>query len=314
MNEVYDLIIIGGGPAGLTAYLYAVRARLKTLLIEKLSPGGQVLLSDLVENYPGFPEGLPGWQLIEKFVAQVERLGFDKLNTEVLSVAMEGQWKVVKTANGKSLKTKALIIATGASPKSLGVPGEKELVGKGVSYCATCDGPFFRDQIVAVVGGGNTAVQEALFLTKFAKKVYLIHRRDQLRAQKILQERILSNEKIEILWNTVVEKISGKEIVEGVHLLNKVTGEQKRLSVDGVFIFIGSFPQTSFLQGFLKLDKKGFILTDAEMRTDVPGVFAAGDVRAKVCRQIVTACGDGATAAYRAEHYVAHFDEESPLE
>ncbi len=309
MNETYDLIIIGGGPAGLTAYLYAARARLKTLLVEKLSPGGQVLLSDFVENYPGFPEGIAGWQLIEKFVAQVEKLGFNKLNGEVVSVSLEDHLKVVNTADGKSLKAKALIIATGASPKKLGVPGEKEFVGKGVSYCATCDGPFFRDQTVAVVGGGNTAVQEALFLTKFAKKVYLIHRRDKLRAQKILQERLLSNEKVEILWNTIVEEIFGKEIVEGVKLLNKASGEKKVLPVDGVFIFIGFSPQTSFLKGFLKLDESGFIPTDAEMRTEIPGVFAAGDVRAKACRQIVTACGDGATAAYMAEHYIAHLDE-----
>lgn len=307
-SEIYDLVIIGGGPAGLTAYLYAARARLRTVLLEKLSPGGQVLTSDWVENYPGFPEGIAGWELMEKFVAQVERLGFNKMNAEVVSLSLEGSWKLVHLADGTSLKTKAVIIASGASHRKLGVPGEEALTGKGVSYCATCDGPFFRDQVVAVVGGGNTAVQEAIFLTKFAKKVFLIHRRDELRAQKILQERAFANDKITFIWNTVVKKIVGKDKVEGVVLRNRVTGAEETLPVDGVFIFVGLVPQTAFLEGFLKLDERGFIPTDAEMHTAVPGVFAAGDVRSKACRQIVTAAGDGATAAFMAEHYVADFE------
>ncbi len=307
MAETYDLIIIGGGPAGLTAYLYAARARLKTLLLEKLSPGGQVLTIDFIENYPGFPDGIRGWELIEKFVAQVEKLGLERLNAEVNSLTLEDNWKVITLANGQSLKTKAVIVATGASPRRLGIPGEQELVGKGVSYCATCDGPFFTDQVVAVVGGGNTAVQEAIFLTKFAKKVYLIHRRDQLRAQKILQERALANEKIEFIWNTVVKEVIGKDYVEAVRLFNRVTEEERLLPVDGLFIFVGLAPQTSFLEGLLELDERGFIVTDAEMRTNVPGIFAAGDVRSKACRQIITAAGDGAVAAYMAEHYIANF-------
>lgn len=305
MAEVHDLAIIGGGPAGLTAYLYAARARLDTILIEKLSPGGQVLVTDFVENYPGFPEGLPGWELMEKFVAHVKKLGFNQKLGEVVGIELEGQIKKIKLADGEELRARAVIVATGASPNKLGVPGEKELTGKGVSYCATCDGPFFRDQVIAVVGGGNTAVQEAIFLTKFAKKVFLIHRRDQLRAQKILQERAFANPKIEFIWNTVVEEILGKDKVEALKLKNRQTGETSILKVDGVFIFIGTRPQSDFVKGLLPTNERGFIITDCEMRTEVPGIFAAGDVRAKACRQIITAAGDGATAAYMAEHYLS---------
>ena len=305
MAEVYDLAIVGGGPAGLTAYLYAARARLNTVLIEKLSPGGQVLVTDFVENYPGFPDGLPGWELMDRFVAHVKKLGLNQVRDEVTGLALEGELKRLLLASGKSLLSRAVIIATGAKPNQLGVPGEKELLGKGVSYCATCDGPFFRDQVVAVVGGGNTAVQEAIFLTKFARQVFLIHRRDKLRAQKILQERAFANEKITFVWDSVVAEILGREKVEAVKVKNRKTGEEKVLQVDGVFIFVGIKPQSDFVKGVLKLDEKGFIITDAEMRTEVPGVFAAGDVRSKACRQIVTAAGDGATAAYMAEHFLA---------
>ena len=305
MAETLDLVIIGGGPAGLTAYLYAARARLNCVLVEKLSPGGQVLVTDLVENYPGFPEPLSGFELMDRFLAQVKKLGLQTINGEVVRLETEGDLKKIVFSDGRVLETRAVIIATGARPNRLGVPGEKELTGKGVSYCATCDGPFFRDQEVAVVGGGNTAVQEAIFLTRFAKRVYLIHRRDQLRAQKILQERALANEKITIFWNRVVEEILGQDQVEGVRLRNVKTGEEETLKVQGVFIFVGISPQSEFVKGLLPLDEKGFIITDCEMRTEVPGVFAAGDVRSKACRQIVTAAGDGATAAYMAEHYLS---------
>ncbi|WP_456371392.1 thioredoxin-disulfide reductase [Thermodesulfatator atlanticus] len=305
MSEVFDLAIVGSGPAGLTAYLYAARARLKVVLLERLSPGGQVLITDFVENYPGFPEGIAGWELIDRFVAQVKKLGFEPLREEVTKIEDLGQYKKLHLAGGKELLAKTVIIATGARPNTLNVPGEKELTGRGVSYCATCDGPFFRDQVVAVVGGGNTAVQEAIFLTRFAKKVFLIHRRDELRAQKILQERALSNEKIHPIWNTVVEEILGDEKVKALKLKNRKTGEVSELPVDGVFIFIGTSPQSEFVKDLLECDERGFIITDAEMRTNVPGIFAAGDVRAKACRQIITACGDGATAAFMAEHYLA---------
>ncbi len=305
MAETHDLVIIGGGPAGLTAYLYAARARLDCVLVEKTSPGGQVLVTDLVENYPGFPEPLSGFELMDRFVAQVKKLGLQTISGEVVRLEIEGERKKIVFDDGRVLQAQAVIIATGARPNRLGVPGEEEFLGKGVSYCATCDGPFFRDQEVAVVGGGNTAVQEAIFLTKFAKRVYLIHRRDQLRAQKILQERALANEKITILWNRVVEEIFGQDQVEGVRLKNVKTGETETLKVQGVFIFVGISPQSEFVRGILPLDERGFIITDCEMRTEVPGVFAAGDVRAKACRQIVTAAGDGATAAFMAEHYLS---------
>ncbi|NPB09870.1 MAG: thioredoxin-disulfide reductase [Thermodesulfobacteria bacterium] len=305
MAETHDLVIIGGGPAGLTAYLYAARARLDCVLVEKTSPGGQVLVTDLVENYPGFPEPLSGFELMDRFVAQVKKLGLQTISGEVVRLEIEGERKKIVFDDGRVLQAQAVIIATGARPNRLGVPGEEEFLGKGVSYCATCDGPFFRDQEVAVVGGGNTAVQEAIFLTKFAKRVYLIHRRDQLRAQKILQERALANEKITILWNRVVEEIFGQDQVEGVRLKNVKTGETETLKVQGVFIFVGISPQSEFVRGVLPLDERGFIITDCEMRTEVPGVFAAGDVRAKACRQIVTAAGDGATAAFMAEHYLS---------
>jgi len=305
MRPEADLIIVGGGPAGLTAYIYAARARLQTLLVEKLSPGGQVVVTDVVENYPGFPEGITGAELMERFAAQARALGWEALRDEAVDLTVEGELRVVHLASGRTLLTPTVIVATGARPRQLGVPGERELTGKGVSYCATCDGPFFRDQVIAVVGGGNTAVQESIFLTRFARKIYLIHRRNRLRATRILQERVLSHPKIEILWDTVVTQILGKEQVEGVRLRQVKTGEEKELSVSGVFIFVGIQPATEWVKNTLALDQGGFVLTDAEMRTSVPGVFAAGDVRSKRCRQIVTAAGDGATAAYMAEQYLA---------
>ncbi|MBX6422207.1 thioredoxin-disulfide reductase [Thermosulfurimonas sp. F29] len=305
MEREFDLIIVGGGPAGLTAYIYAARARLRTVLVEKLSPGGQVLVTDWVENYPGFPEGISGAELMEKFAAQARALGLEPVLDEAVGLTPDGDLRLVHLAGGKTLAAPTVIIATGASPKKLGVPGEAELTGKGVSYCATCDGPFFRDEVIAVVGGGNTAVQESLFLTRFARKIYLIHRRDQLRATRILQERALSHPQIEPLWNTVVTEVLGEDRVEGLRIKNVKTGEESTLAVGGVFIFIGIKPQTEWLGGTVALDEAGFVVTDSETRTSLPGVFAAGDVRAKACRQIVTAAGDGAVAAYMAEHYLA---------
>ena len=306
MAKVFDLAIVGGGPAGLTAYLYAMRARLETILIERLSPGGQVLSTYLVENYPGFPEPLTGAELIDRFVAQVKKFGFSPLNDEVEKIVLSGGEKKLLLSSGQEILARAVIMATGARPNKLGVPGEERLIGKGVSYCATCDGPLFRDQVVAVVGGGNTAVEEALFLTRFAKKVFLIHRRDQLRAQKILQERALADEKIEILWNTVVEEILGEETVEGIKIKDIRTGQTRTLTLAGVFVFVGISPLSDPVKDLVTLDERGFIVTDSEMRTSVPGIFAAGDVRSKACRQIVTAAGEGATAAYMAELYLSH--------
>ncbi len=302
-----DLLIIGGGPAGLTAGIYARRARLKALLVEKVSPGGQVLVTDLIENYPGFPEGIAGYELIDKMVAQAKRFGLEIKNDEVEKVIPGKKQGLihVEFASRESIDCRTLILATGASPNKLGVPGERELTGRGVSYCATCDGPFFRDLEVAVVGGGDSAVQEALFLTKFAKKVYLIHRRDQLRAIKVLQEKALSNPKIQPVWNTVVESIQGKDKVESLELLNRKSGEKSTLKVEGVFVFVGITPNTEFVKGVVDMDERGFIKTDQWMQSSVKGIFAAGDCRAKPLRQVSTAVGDGATAAFAAEHIVS---------
>jgi thioredoxin reductase (NADPH) len=303
-EKLWDVVIVGGGPAGLTAYLYAKRSLLKTLLIEKGPIGGQVLLTDLVENYPGFPEGIAGFELIQKMQEQVEKYGLDLLQEKAVELKAEGKIKEIILESGSSVKTKTVILALGAGMRKLGIPGEKELTGKGVSYCATCDGPFFRDQVVAVIGGGNTALQEALYLTKFAKKVYLIHRRDAFRATPILQQRVKENPKIEIVWNTVLKEIKGKEAVEGVITLNKKTGEEGFLEVSGVFIFIGHEPETEWLRGVIELDEKGFILVNQNMETSLPGVYACGDCISKPFRQIVNACGEGAVAALSAEKYL----------
>ena len=302
-HPVYDLIIVGGGPAGLTAGLYARRSRLNTLLIEKLIPGGQVLTTDWVDNYPGFPEGISGFDLVEKMRRQTERFELPVINDEILSLSLQDPDKIIKGTQG-TYTAKALIIASGAAHKKLGVPGEDLLGGKGVSYCATCDGPFFRDQEIAVVGGGDTAVQEALYLTRFAKKIYLIHRRDQLRATRILQEKALAHTAIQPVWNSMVESIQGTDQVEGVSIKNKDGSSGRTLSVQGVFILVGTLPNTEWLKPVVPLDPQGFIQTDPHMATPIPGIFAAGDVRQKLLRQISTAVGDGATAVFAAERYL----------
>jgi thioredoxin reductase (NADPH) len=297
----YQLIILGAGPAGLAAAMYASRARIDSLLLEKLGPGGQVLVTDWVENYLGFPEGISGVDLIEKMAAHTRLFGVAERNGEVTAIEKRGEELALHVAGGETLTARALIVATGARPNRLDIPGEEALTGKGVSYCATCDGPFFRDRVVAVVGGGDTAVQEASFLARFASKVYLIHRRDQLRAVRVLQERARNNPKIEPIWETVVERIEGEDAVRSVMLRHRTSGESRSLPVDGVFIFVGIRPNTAFLKGVVDQDEWGFVLTDTEMRTSVTGIFAAGDCRAKLLRQIITAAGDGATAAYAAE-------------
>jgi len=299
----YELVIIGGGPAGLTAGLYAARAGLNAVLIEKIVPGGQVIVSDWIENYPGFPEGLSGPDLVQKITEQVKRFDLNIESNEVVSVDLSEPSKKI-TLNDRTITTHTIIIATGAFPKKLGVPGEDTFYGKGISSCATCDGPFFKDRIVAAVGGGDTAVQESLFLTKFAKKVYLIHRRDRLRAAAILQKRALSNEKMEIIWDSVLTDISGLTNVENITVQNVKTGGKIRLSVDGCFIWVGTIPNTKFLADSVKLDEYGFIVAGLNMETSVPGVFAVGDVRNTPLRQIATAVGDGAIAAISAENYI----------
>jgi thioredoxin reductase (NADPH) len=302
-NPVYDMIIVGGGPAGLTAGLYARRSRLNTLLIEMLIPGGQVLTTDWVDNYPGFPEGISGFDLVDKMRLQAERFELPVINDEIVSLSLQGQEKILKGIQG-AYRAKTLVIASGAAHKKLGVPGEGDLGGKGVSYCATCDGPFFRDQEIAVVGGGDTAVQEALFLTRFGKKIYLIHRRDQLRACKILQEKALANPLIQPVWNAQVESILGTDGVEEVRIKKTDGSPGLTLPVKGIFIFVGILPNSDWLKGTLSLDTQGFIRTNDSLATSVRGIFAAGDVRKKLLRQISTAVGDGATAVFAAERYL----------
>lgn len=302
-NIDYDLVIIGGGPAGLTAGLYAARARLNVILIEKIVPGGQVVISDWIENYPGFPEGISGPDLVQKMTDQVKRFDLNIENNEVIAIDLSYPVKKI-TLNDRTITTSTIIIATGASPKKLGVPGEDTFFGKGISSCATCDAPFFKDRVVAAVGGGDTAVQESLFLTKFVKKVYLVHRRDRLRAEAILQERALASDKIEFIWDSVLTGINGLSHVENISVQNVKTGDITELSVDGCFIWVGILPNTQFLKDAVKLDEQGFIIADLNMETSVPGVFAAGDVRNTTLRQISTAVGDAAIAAFSAEQYI----------
>ena len=300
----HDLIIIGGGPAGLTAGIYAARARLDAVLLEKITPGGQMLTTDWIENYPGFPNGVSGADLVIKMSEQASNLKVAVESAEVTAVDFSGKTKKIITESG-TLTCRAVIIATGASPNRLGVPGEDRFMGHGISFCATCDAPFYRDKTVAAVGGGDTAVQESLYLTKFARKVYLIHRRDQLRAAKILQERALANEKIEMVWDSVVSAVGGGLTnLEKVTVKNVKTGQSRDLAVDGCFIWVGIKPNAGFLGDALKTDDYGFIVTDPEMKTSAPGVFAAGDVRVTPLRQIATAVGDAAIAVRSAEHYL----------
>jgi len=298
-----DLIIIGGGPAGLTAGLYAARSRLKTVLLEKLSPGGQVLLTDTVENYPGFPDGISGFELMDLMRRQAENFGLTIRNQEVIRLHLTPEKKEVVTEKG-TLESRSLILTTGAMPRKLAIEGEERLTGKGVSYCATCDGPFYRDREVAVIGGGDTAVEEALYLTRFARKVHLVHRRNALRATKLLQERALAEQKITFVWDTVPLRILGEAGVEEIELKHVKSGRLSRLRVDGVFVFVGYDPNNGLLKGLLELDSYGFVVTDNDLKTSVPGVFAAGDIRSKLLRQISTAVGEGATAAFAAERYL----------
>jgi len=298
--EIYDLVIVGAGPAGITAGIYAKRARLKTAVIEKLGVGGQIVVSDSVENYPGFPE-ISGYELMQKFEEQARSFDLEIEDGEVVEITDEGEYKLVRT-DDRDYKTRSVIIASGAKPSRLGVKGEEELIGKGVSFCATCDGFFFRDKDILVVGGGDSAITEALFLSKIVNKVYVVHRRSELRAAKILQERAFENPKIEFIWNSVVEEITGKDTVEGVMLRDVVTEERSGLAVSGVFMYVGLVPNTGFID--VEKDDAGFILTDERLATSVTGIFAAGDCRATLLRQVATAVGDGALAAVSAERYL----------
>lgn len=298
----YDIIIIGAGPAGLTAGIYAARARMKVLLVEKAAPGGQILITDWVENYSGFPEGISGYDLSQKMLTQATNLGLEIATEDVTKVKITPGIKTLYLGE-KTITAKSLIIASGASPRKLNV-GEERFMGKGVSFCATCDAPFFKNKTVVAVGGGDTAVQEAIFLTKFASKVFLAHRRSELRATKILQERAFKNDRIEFVWDSVVTGIDGFFGVENVHIKNVKTDETRTIKADGCFVWIGIVPNTGFLNGSLELDEWGFIKVDHHMESSVPGVFAAGDVRNTPLRQIATAVGDAAIAAVSAEHFI----------
>jgi thioredoxin reductase (NADPH) len=302
-SKQYDVVIIGGGPAGLTAGLYTSRARLTTLLIEGALFGGQMTTTELVENYPGFPQGITGGELSSLMEEQAKRFGMETVNEEVIEAKLGGERKSIQTT-GATYLCDAVIICTGAEYRKLGVPGELEFRGKGVSYCATCDGAFFKDSEIVVIGGGDSALTEALFLTKFVKGLTIIHRRDALRATKIYQERAMANPKIKFLWNSVVQAIKGDQIVRSIVVKNVKTGEITELTAEGVFMFVGLEPRTHFLKGLLQMDDGGYVLTNERCETSVKGVFAAGDCTKKLLRQIATAVGDGATAAFAAEKYI----------
>ncbi len=305
---IYDIAIIGAGPGGLTAGIYAGRSRLKTLIFERLSPGGQIAVSDQVDNYPGFPEGISGKELTDRMEKQAVRFGAEIVPDEVRKIKKEGNLFELETASSGIVKSKAVIIATGADPVKLPVPEEEKFRGRGISYCATCDAAFFKDKTVAVVGGGDTAIADAIYLTKFAKEVIVVHRRDQLRAVKALQEEAFENPKIKFQWNSVSEHVIGENKVEGLEVKNVKTGEKVLLKVDGIFVAIGTVPNSNIVKGLVELNEKGFIKTNQNRETSVKGLFAVGDVRDTPLRQVVTAAGDGAIAEFSAENYIKNLE------
>ena len=304
MEKIYDVVVIGGGPAGYTAALYATRAGLDTLVLEKFSAGGQMTETQSIDNYPGFDEGVDGFTLGMKMQAGAERFGAKTVHTEVLSCELSSQPKKIVTDSG-DIFARAVIIATGAGHKHLGVADEEKLVGRGVGYCAACDGMLYRGKTVAVVGGGNSAAADALLLSKICAKVYLIHRRDTMRAEKVYHEPLMKAEGIEFLWNSEVSELIYDKRLSGVKIRNKQSGEESELSLDGLFISIGRSPVTAAFGGQIALDGSGYIIAGEDTKTNIEGVFAAGDVRTKALRQIVTAAADGAVAAHFAEEYIA---------
>lgn len=303
MAHVYDMVIVGGGPGGYTAAMYAARAGLDAVVLEKLSAGGQMALTHQIDNYPGFPEGIDGFTLGEQMQSGAERFGAKTELVEVLSLDLNAQPKVVQTSEG-TFYGKTVLLATGASPRTLGVPGERELMGRGVNYCAACDGMFYRGKTVVIVGGGNTAAAEAMVLSRIAKKVILVHRRDTLRATKIYHEPLMKAENLEFCWNSVVTELLSDGKVTGVKLKNVQTGQETEVACDGVFVSVGRKPATELVQGQLNLDDSGYVVADESTRTSIPGVFAVGDVRTKALRQVVTAVADGAVAVHYAEEYL----------
>ncbi len=303
MSQIYDTIIIGGGPAGLSAGLYASRSRMKTLIIERAKYGGQATTTDELENYPGSIEECTGTTLSQRMRQQAEDFGTEFVKDEVVETVLEGDIKVIKCRKGE-YQAKTIIIATGATPRLGGFKNEIELRGRGVSYCATCDADFFTELDIAVIGGGDSAITEAIYLAKFGETVTVIHRRDSLRAAKSLQEKAFANPKIKFIWDSVVEEANGDEILESLTIKNRKTGEVSTLEVNGCFVFVGYLPISELFKGKVNMTERGDIITDEEMRTNIPGVFAAGDVREKSLRQVITAAADGAIAATNAEHYI----------
>lgn len=309
MNNLYDVIIIGSGPAGLSAALYAARARMKTLILERTKVGGQIVTTDEVANYPGSVEDATGPSLIARMEKQVESFGAERKKDNIKEVDFSGKIKLLR-GESEEYQAKAVIIATGASPRHIGCPGENKLIGKGVSYCATCDADFFQDLEVFVVGGGDSAVEEAIYLTKFARKVTIVHRRDELRAAKSIQEKAFKNEKIHFMWNTVVDEIKGEGILESAVFKNTQTGETHEYFADeedgtfGIFVFTGYLPINNLFKEKIQMNESGYIITNDKMETNIEGVFAAGDIREKPLRQVVTATADGAIASVQAEKYI----------
>jgi len=303
-SEVSDVLIIGGGGAGLTAALYTSRAKLSTILLEKLTPGGQIALTDLVENYPGFPEGITGTEISQRMEEQAKRYGTRVEYEEVSGIEKKNGLFLVSTAGTQTFQSRTVIVTSGASYRNLYVPGEKELTGKGVSYCATCDGAFFKGKEIIVVGGGDSAMQEGIFLTRFVTKLTVVHRRDKLRASPLLQERARQNPKIKFEWDTVVTEILGPKKVEAVKLQNLKTNQVREFKTDGVFVFVGHDPNTAFLKGLIDLDEKRYAKAGDNLQTKVPGLFVAGEVHAGAVKQLVACCGEGCEAALAAQAYL----------
>ena len=303
-EQIRDVAVVGGGPAGLTAGLYLCRGKIDTVLLESVLTGGQAVNSPLIENYPGFPEGIAGADLVERMKQQVDRFGLEvRTFTPAMKLSLDGNVKVLSLERDE-VRANVVIVATGRSPRKIGIPGEDEFSGRGISYCATCDGPLFKDRVIMVVGGGDAAVEEALHLTKFASKVILVHRRDELRASEYLQERALSEPKLEFMWNSEIEEIKGEQVVKSAVISNNVTGERTDVPVSGIFFYVGNVPNTKFLADAVELDEAGYVVTDQNLESSVPGIFAAGDVRSSRFKQVIVAAAEGALASSGAHRYL----------
>ena len=303
-EEIRDVAIIGGGPSGLTAGLYLCRAKVDAVLLDEHLTGGEAIYSPLIENYPGFPEGVSGADLMEKIKAQADRFGLEvKTFAKVMNLGVDGQVKTVQLENGE-VGARVVIVTTGRSPRKMGIPGEEEFSGRGISYCATCDAPLFKERVVMVVGGGDAAVEEALHLARFASKVFLVHRRDELRASSYLQERILSEPKMEFIWNSELAEIKGEKMVNSAVVINNLTRQRTEIPVSGIFFYVGNVPNTGFLKEVVELNDDGYVVTDDRLESSVPGIFAAGDVRANYFKQVVLAAAEGALAALSAQRYL----------